>query len=228
MNLPSRATAQGPGFLINLWHALGLLFWVVLFRGLTRIQVQGKENIPARGETGALLLSNHISAIDPFVIAATAMPFFSPVWWRAPAKAELFAIPVLRNILRSWGAIPIRRGERDLESIELMTRLLPGSVIVAFPEGRRSTDGSLLPGRPGLGKVIYHAHPKKVIPIRIEGTERLLRKGSILPRLFTRVTIRYGRPVELTAYYRKEDSLVVSKQIINAVMEAIEALAPSP
>ncbi len=94
-------TAGGPGFLRNIWHALGLLFWYVIFKVFNRVRVIGKENIPQKGESGVLILANHVSAIDPFLIAVTAMPFFSPVWWRAPAKEELFRIPIVKNILSS-------------------------------------------------------------------------------------------------------------------------------
>jgi len=133
------------------------------------------------------------------------MPFFSTVWWRAPAKAELFSIPVIKNILSTWGAIPVIRGQHDLESIARMVALLPSSVIVAFPEGRRSTDGHLLPGRPGMGKVIHDARPRKVIPAYIQGTDVLLPKGKIMPRLLKTVTIHYGKPLDLSRFYNLPD-----------------------
>lgn len=215
---------DGPGFFRNIWHAIGLLFWYFIFKVLNRVKIIGQENIPQRGERGALILGNHVSAIDPFAIAVTAMPFFSPVWWRAPAKAELFRIPVIRNILSTWGAIPVLRGQRDLEAISRMVALLPGSVIVAFPEGRRSTDGQLLPGRPGMGKVIHDARPKKVIPVYIKGTDTLLPKGKALPRLFKTVTIHYGKPLDLSHYYLQPESIIVSQQIVDEVMGAIARL----
>ena len=215
---------EGPGFFRNIWHAIGLLFWHLIFKVFNRVRVIGQENIPRRGEYGALILSNHVSAIDPFAIAATSMPFFSPVWWRAPAKAELFRIPVIRNILSTWGAIPVLRGQRDLEAISRMVALLSSSVIVAFPEGRRSTDGQLLPGRPGMGKVIHDARPKKIIPVYIKGTDTLLPKGKALPRLFKTVTIHYGQPLDLSHYYLQPESIIVSQQIVDEVMGAIARL----
>ena len=218
---------RGPGFFRNLWHAVGLLLWYVIFRVFSRVRVLGKENIPKRVERDVLILSNHVSAIDPFFIAATSMPFFSPVWWRAPAKAELFQIPVIKNILSSWGAIPVRRGQRDLEAVGRMVELLPESVIVAFPEGKRSTEGQLLPGRPGMGKVIHDSRPRKVIPVYIQGTNTLLPRGKILPRLFRTVTIHYGKPLNLHRFYRLPDSVALSKQIIDEVMREIALLKQS-
>lgn len=203
---------------------MGLLFWYLIFRVLNRVRVVGQANIPRRGECSVLILGNHVSAVDPFAIAATSMPFFSTVWWRAPAKAELFRIPVIKNILSTWGAIPVIRGQHDLESIARMVALLPSSVIVAFPEGRRSTDGQLLPGRPGMGKVIHDARPRKVIPAYIQGTDVLLPKGKIMPRLLKTVTIHYGNPLDLSRFYNLPDSLITSQQIVDEVMREIARL----
>jgi 1-acyl-sn-glycerol-3-phosphate acyltransferase len=214
----------GPGFIANLWHAIGLLFWVIVLRVLNRVRVQNPENIPKREEHGILICSNHVSALDPFVIAVTAMPFFSPVWWRAPAKEELFRWPLVRTIIGTWGGFPVRRGKRDFEAIETMTRLLPMSVIVIFPEGRRSTDGRLQPGKAGVGKIVYDAKPAKVIPVLIEGSDRLLPKGRILPRLFQSITITYGSPLDLSRFLSSENSVELSKQIVDLIMRAIERL----
>ena len=221
---PHSTQPIGPGFCINLWHAVGLLFWVIVLRFFNRVRVQNSENIPKRGEHGILICSNHISALDPFVIAVTAMPFFSPVWWRAPAKEELFRWPLVRTIIGTWGGFPVRRGKRDFEAIETMTQLLPMSVIVIFPEGKRSTDGRLQPGKAGVGKIVYDAKPAKVIPVLIEGSERLLPKGRILPRLFQTVSITYGPPLDLSRFLSSENSVELSQQIVAVIMRAIERL----
>src|SRR5215831_10798719 len=99
MNAAPRLNPSGPGFLLNLWHAIGLSFWRILFRVLNRAEIIHPENIPHSDETGIVLLYNHRSAIDPFLVAATAMPYFSPVWWRAPAKEQLHRLPLIKQIL---------------------------------------------------------------------------------------------------------------------------------
>lgn len=222
-----RVGPVGPGFITNLWHALGLLFWVLLLRFFNRINIRSPENRPGRAEYSVLICGNHISAVDPFVVAASAMPFFSPVWWRAPAKEELFRVPVVRSILRTWGAFPVRRGKGDREAMESMVRLLRGSVIVLFPEGTRSPNGRLQPGRAGVGKIIYDARPVKVIPVWIQGSDRLLPKGCILPRFFRTITISYGLPLDLSQFYVREDSVEVSQAIVDEVMRAIDSLQRS-
>lgn len=214
----------GPGFFLNLWHLLGLSFWHFIFKWLNRVEVFGAENIPRPGEEGVMLLYNHMSAIDPFLVGATAMPFFSPVWWRAPAKEELFDIPVIKSIIGSWGAFPVRRGKRDLEAIRKMVEMLSHSVVVIAPEGRRSADGALQRGRPGVGKIIYDARPRKVIPVRVRGVDAVLPIGKILPRVAKKVTIHYGDPIDLTMYYALSDSVETSQQIVDKVMQEIAKL----
>ena len=215
---------DGPGFFLNLWHLLGLSFWHFIFKWLNRVDVFGEENIPKRGEEGVMLLYNHISAIDPFLVGATSMPFFSPVWWRAPAKEELFGIPVVREIIASWGAFPVRRGKRDLEAIRKMVEMLSHSVVVIAPEGTRSRNGQLQRGRAGVGKIIHEARPRKVIPVRVHGVDAILPKGKILPRIGRKVTITYGAPIDLSAYYLLPDSVETSQQIVDRVIQEIAAL----
>lgn len=215
---------SGPAPWVNLWHAVGLSFWRFIFKGLNRVEVVGAEYIPNRDERGVMLLYSHASAIDPFLVAATAMPFFSPVWWRAPAKEELFHIPIVRGILETWGGFPVQRGKRDLKSIEKMVAMLRDSVVVIAPEGTRSTDGKLLPGKAGVGKIIYDARPRKIIPVRLRGVDEILPKGRILPRAGRKATVAYGPPLDLSSHYLLPDSVETSRKIVGAVMEAISRL----
>jgi 1-acyl-sn-glycerol-3-phosphate acyltransferase len=213
-----------PSLFMRCWHAIGLAFWWTLFRGLNRVTVHGEDHIPKKGEVGAMLLYNHISAIDMFLVATMAYPFFSPIWWRAPAKEELFNVPIIRNIIASWGAFPVRRGRRDMKAIQKMVEMLRHSVVLIAPEGTRSTTGSLLPGKAGVGKIIYDARPQKVIPVRVRGVEQILPKGSILPRIGKRTEIVFGPPIELSDCYALAESRETSQKIVDRVMEAIGQL----
>lgn len=215
---------QGPGFFVNIWHAIGLSFWYLIVKGLNRIEVEGAEYIPKRGESGVMLVYNHVSAIDPFVVAVTSMPFFSPVWWRAPAKEELFDLPVVRSVVATWGGFPVKRGKRDFDAMEKMVAMLRNSVVVIAPEGTRSTDGSLRQGKSGVGKIIYDARPRKVIPVRIRGADVVLPKGRVFPRFGETMTIVYAPPVDLDRYYRLPDSVETSQRIVDAVMAEISKL----
>ncbi|HEY5594952.1 MAG TPA: lysophospholipid acyltransferase family protein [Nitrospiria bacterium] len=217
----------GPGFLINLLHWIALSLLDLLFRVFNRVEVQGREHIPSRGERGVLFLSNHISALDPFLIGITAMPRFSSVWWRAAAKEELFTRGFSRAVMYLIGAFPVRRRKRDIESMDRMTEVLKTDVLVVFPEGTWSASGELLPGRSGVGKVIYDARPAKIIPAAVKGTDGILPRGSWIPRIGRRAKIIYGPPMDLGRFYQRPPDLETSQQIVAAVMAEIGRLYAS-
>lgn len=112
--------------------------------------------------------------------------------------------------------------------MDSMTQLLKTSVIVIFPEGKRSTDGHLQPGKAGVGKIIYDARPVRVVPVFIEGSDRILPKGRFWPRLFKTVTITYGPALDLSRFFPFENSIELSQQLVNIVMLSIELLRPNP
>ncbi|HXC62329.1 MAG TPA: lysophospholipid acyltransferase family protein [Nitrospiria bacterium] len=214
----------GPGFLINLLHFIVLSFLDLLFRVLNRTKVIGQENIPKRGERGVMILSNHISALDPLLIGITAMPRFSPIWWRAAAKEELFTTPFSRFVLQIIGAFSVKRGRHDAGSMDRMAQVLSTSVLVVFPEGTWSTTGQLLPGRLGVGNIIYNARPAKILPVAVKGTDDILPRDHALPRIGRRARIIYGPPMDMNRFYLQPDTRETAREIVQAVMAEIGRL----
>ena len=78
---------------------------------LYHLKFEGLENIPE--DRGFILCSNHISDLDPILVAVRVKPqcFFM-------AKEELFHIPVLASIVRALGAFPVARGKGDTAAID--------------------------------------------------------------------------------------------------------------
>jgi len=214
----------GPGFWVNLLHFVVLSLLDLFFRVLNRVEVLGRENIPSRGERGVLFLSNHISALDPLLFGITAMPRFSPVWWRAAAKEELFTTPFSRGIMYLIGAFPVRRHRRDVQSMGRMVEVLKTDMLIVYPEGTWSTTGRLLPGRSGVGKVIYDARPAKILPVAVKGTDEILPRDAWIPRIGRRAKIIYGSPMDLSRFYDQPDTVQTSHHIVDAVMVEIGRL----
>jgi 1-acyl-sn-glycerol-3-phosphate acyltransferase len=213
-----------PGFLTQCWCGVGLGFWNIVFKRLNTIEILGTENRPYHGEGSVLLLSNHISAIDPFLIAVTSYNYFSPVRWRAPAKEELFRYPIVRNIIAAWGAFPVKRGKGDYEAMNQMVKMLKESVMVIFPEGTRSRDGALLRGRAGVGKIIWEAKPAKIIPVVVEGTNWILPKGRIIPSAGKRTRIYYGKPIDFNPYDSEPPTIESSQRMVDVVMKRLKEM----
>jgi 1-acyl-sn-glycerol-3-phosphate acyltransferase len=166
------------------YHAVAALSWPVI-HGLYRLDARGLDRLPKTG--GFVLAANHTSSLDPW-------PLGLPLWPQRQlffmAKAELFH-PLLGPLLRAGGAFPVRRGERDLESIETAVRICrEGGIVAMFPEGTRQRKGlrKKFEHRPRTGSArIALAAGAPLVPAAIKGSERLSRLEQL--------RIAYGDPV---------------------------------
>ncbi|MGH7672777.1 MAG: lysophospholipid acyltransferase family protein [Gemmatimonadales bacterium] len=95
----------------------------------------------------------------------------------------------------NWKCIWVREGRRDLHALHRMIQVLRRGVMTLFPEGTRSRDGSVAPGRPGAGFLILATRPR-VVPVAIDGTQEVLPIGGYVPRRCKRVSVSFGPPVD--------------------------------
>jgi 1-acyl-sn-glycerol-3-phosphate acyltransferase len=197
--------------------------WAVgtFFRLACRLRIEGGNHIPLQGSV--LLVSNHVSMLDALLIPYTVMRLqgLQVVW--SPAKEELFQVPIVGTVLRSWGSFPVRRGRGDLRAMRQIMALLRRGKLMLFPEGTRSLDGQLGKGQRTVGKFIYYTRPM-VVPIAVCGTERFFPHGSRLPKFRIPIAIHYGAPLDLQHYYALPDSKQTAEAIVQDVMSAIAAL----
>src|SRR5919109_2532268 len=93
------------------WYRAGVWTVGVLTHLGLRIRFHGLENVPRSG--GAILASNHISVLDPIVIALGPVKTGRTV--RFLAAAEFFEAHrhVVAWGLRKFRQIPVRRGRAD-------------------------------------------------------------------------------------------------------------------
>jgi 1-acyl-sn-glycerol-3-phosphate acyltransferase len=206
----------------NLTVTIGYVF----FHFLNRTTVIGKENVPRRPNT--LLLCNHQTMIDSFLVGLCAYypaSFLRPslIPWNPAAEENFFRTRILAWLADNWKCIPIRRGRKDVGAIFRMAEALRTSPMTLFPEGTRSRDGSVGRARGGAGLLILETRPT-VIPVCIDGMDKVLPVGSILPRFFKRVYVMYGRPLDLSEFYGRQKSKEVAQAIMDRVMEAIREL----
>ncbi len=86
--------------------------------------------------TGALLVSNHLSFLDVFVLG---IPLRFPLNY--VARSTLF-VPVVGFLIRSVGGFPIQREGMGASGVkETLRRVRNGGIVLLFPEvGTRSRD----------------------------------------------------------------------------------------
>ncbi len=197
------------------------LLWM-LTHTVYRIRLAGQENVPLRGP--ALLVANHVSYIDGFLIGACVQRFVRflvfETWY------EKF-----RWFFRMTKAIPVPEGTHKSVVIALQRarqQLIEGHVVCIFAEGSITRTGNLLGFHRGLEKIV-EGLDVPVIPVYLGGVWGSLfsfREGRIRWRLPRRipypVSVTFGRPLATP---------VTSQQARQAVMElgtrdAAERIAP--
>ncbi|MBI3376416.1 MAG: MFS transporter [Betaproteobacteria bacterium] len=141
------------------------IVWM-LIHSVYRLEKSGLERIPDEGP--AVIVCNHVSFVDPLVIAA-ACP--RPI--RFVMDHRIFALPVLSFVFRTSRAIPIAPAREDLAMMEgafaeVAKALQAGDLVAIFPEGSITDTGELLPFRPGI-KRILDATPVPVVPMALHG-----------------------------------------------------------
>lgn len=161
------------------------MVWL-LFLPLGPFKVVDRRKVPRTG--GLLILSNHISDIDPI-----AVQYGSPRHVRFMAKSELFSIKVLNWFMIWFGAFPVRRGAPDRVALKHAINLLKaGESVCVYPEGRLSKDGELQPLLPGA-MVIAKQSECPMICCYLKNTNKVMPYGTLIPRPSgRRVTIIWG------------------------------------
>lgn len=171
---------------------------------LFRFRFEGRENIPPSG--GIIFCPNHISNHDAVTIAiAQARPLCFM------GKDSLFRIPVIGWLFRKFGAFPVKRGAGDIAAVRKAIEVIgEGNALAMFPEGTRNkTDELLLEFKTGAALVAKKGNGL-LIPVAIRGRYRL----------FSKLTVTFGKPIDPQAYGEKPDL----HQVMDDLKHQVEAM----
>lgn len=144
-------------------------------RGLgIEVTARGVENVPRSG--AYVYCSNHQSLVDILVLGSVL-----PGDYKWAAKRSLMRIPVLGWHLRLAGHVAVDRHAGSGAAADAIARfqevLAADKPLLVFPEGTRSEDGVVRGFKAG-GFVAAVRQGVPVVPIAIEGTHLLMRKGA--------------------------------------------------
>jgi 1-acyl-sn-glycerol-3-phosphate acyltransferase len=184
-----------------------------------RIRYEGTQAIPLSGP--GLLAANHVSVLDPVIIALAPSAMGRTI--RFLAAAEFFRRPVVGWALRSLGQIPVRRGLADRDALqELGTVIRSGSLAGIFPEGRMGDGPGLLPGQKGAARIALAAGVP-VIPVGIWGPQRRWPRGGFRwgRPLRPAVGVVFGVPIDVHGDPRSRADV---RDLTDRIMAAIEPL----
>jgi 1-acyl-sn-glycerol-3-phosphate acyltransferase len=149
------------------WGRILLWAWGV------RVVVRGEAE-PPRGPV--VYAANHVSTLDIPVLFAHL-----PGNFRIVHKRSLYLLPFIGLYLYCCGHIGIDRSKafRARKSLERAAgRIASGTSVAMFPEGTRSTDGSVLPFKKGSFVLAIRAGVP-VIPVSLSGVKGVVPQGLI-------------------------------------------------
>jgi 1-acyl-sn-glycerol-3-phosphate acyltransferase len=157
---------------------------------------------------GLVVAANHFSWIDPPALGAA-----SPRTLYFMAKVEAHRVPGLGQIMRSFGAFAVRRGESDRDAVRTMREIVHnGHALGMFVEGTRQKSGVPGTAQPGAAMVAI-TEDVPVIPAAIHGSQHW-RLGNFKP-----VSIAWGTPLTFDGLPRggrgyKEASAEIERKLL--------------
>lgn len=208
------------------WYRLAIVLLKPPTLLLTRREVTGLEHVP---EGGVILAANHISYVDPIVLADLVL---YPMR-RAPrflAKSEMFrGGGLVARVMRGADQIPVDRHTPDASrALEAAVRALErGEAVVIYPEGTVTRDPGKWPmrARTGVARLALLSGAP-VVPVAQWGAQEVhdsYRAPGL--HLLPRHTVRFrvGPPVDLSPWAGAPLSAEVLGAVTDAVMDAITA-----
>lgn len=171
------------------------------FDGLEFRNVYSELEKTARDrKTGILIVSNHRSHLDTFLLLARIPGV------RVLAKRGLFAVPFLGLVMWTSRQIPVRR--KSLKAFvaamdEIGERLAAGETVHVFPEMTRSAPG--YPGVAGFNPAPFLTAMRvgaPILPLAIVGTSETWPKGSFALRKGGSVRVKPLAPIHPSEFTR--------------------------
>jgi 1-acyl-sn-glycerol-3-phosphate acyltransferase len=172
---------------------------------VARTRAYGAERVPQEG--GVVVAANHFSWIDPPALGEAC-----PRTLYMVAKIEAHRVPGLGQLMRSFGALSVRRGESDREAVRLMREAVRhGNALGMFVEGTRQRSGVPGPVQPGAAMVAIN-EDVPVVCAAIYGSYEW-RLGNFSP-----VSVAWSKPMTFEGLPRggkgyKEASVEIQREI---------------
>jgi long-chain acyl-CoA synthetase len=203
------------------------LLWVMLrvVRALClRMRVAGLDRLPASGPY--IIGPNHQSYVDPFVLCGV-LPYrvFRDLFF--VGAVEYFETPFTRWVARTAKLVPVDPDSKLVPAMQAGAfGLTHGKILLLFPEGERSIDGTVKKFKKGA-PVLAQQLGVPIVPVAVKGTYELWPRNRginwrlLMPWQRQRVTIEFGEPVALPRHANYDDSATRLRSRVNEMWEAL-------
>lgn len=200
------------------WYVFAAVVLRPLLSVATKREWLHTERLPREG--GLVVVPNHISHIDPLVVAHYLYDNGRPP--RFLAKASLFDVFFVRRVLRGAKQIPVYRETRVATDAlrDAVAAVRAGECVVVYAEGTLTRDphGWPMAGKTGAARIALETGCP-VLPMATWGPQDLLPPYAKRPHLVPRPTIRVtlGEPVDLTEF----EGLPLTPETLHAATDRI-------
>jgi long-chain acyl-CoA synthetase len=194
---------------------------------LARVRISGVENLPVEG--AYIISPNHQSYLDPFLMCS-ALPYRVFKRFFFVGAVEYFETPLTRWFARIANLVPV---DPDSNLIPAMKAgafgLAHGKVLVLFPEGERSIDGTVKKFKKGAPILSQHMQVP-IVPVAIKGVHELWPRNRglnwklVWPWSGHHVDIVIGKPM---TFDERADYNATAAQLRERVESMWNALNPS-
>lgn len=219
-----KVIAEAAGYGVGLSFAV--LFWTLDKLGL--LKVTGWERLPKELKK-IIVVSNHPSLWEPLLLSYLFCRQYIFDFKRAP-----YNLPDANNYYRKWFSFlwwPIRARfipvERDVHGVAnfvtvyraMLKVLRDGGNLIIFPEGGRTssvTSSEKLQTSPKGKKLRYFSDGAAgvalsakaiIVPVWLDGFEKILPRGSWLPRIWRKCSVKIGQPIDASIIRLSKNSL---------------------
>ena len=209
----------------KLWYVLSRLIQIIALDRF-HLRVDGLEKLPAHGPF--IICSNHQSFIDPIILAGV-LP------WRvfhdtfAVGTSDIFGHGFMRTLARWLRVVVV---DPDANLIPAMRAgafgLRKGDVLLLYPEGERSIDGTPKTFKKGAAILSIHIQAP-IVPVAIEGFYEAWPRGKKFQK-FAPLRIRIGNPIcpPPAAEASEEAYEKLTAELKERVVEILEQLRKQP
>ena len=155
------------------------------------LRVSGLEKLPAQGPY--IISSNHQSFLDPVLLASVLpWPLFRNLF--AVGTSEIFGSGFMRRLARWLRVIVV---DPDANLVSAMRAgafgLRHGRILILYPEGERSIDGTPRTFKKGAAILSTHLQVP-IVPVAIEGFHDAWPRGKAFQK-FAPLEIQFGDPI---------------------------------
>jgi long-chain acyl-CoA synthetase len=191
-----------------------------------RARVDGLDRLPASGPY--IITPNHQSYVDPFVLGGV-LPYrvFKELF--VIVAPEYFETPFTRWVAHTANLVPVDPDSNLIPAMKASAfGLAHRKILMMFPEGERSIDGTVKKFKKGAPILARHLNVP-MVPVALKGIHELWPRNRginwrlVAPWSGHRVRIEIGEPMTLAAGVSYHDGAMALRERVNAMWQALSS-----